>query len=452
MNERRVAVIGAGITGLTAAYRLQSRGIHVEVFEASERVGGSIRTIDIGDARVDIGPSGILASRESVIKLVDDLKLSGAWLEACPDSNRRYIYYQGTLNEVPTSPPRLLLSSWLPLSAKWKILTEFFRTPRRGGPLESLHDLVERRFGSFVAEVMVDSMVSGIHAAPARTLEAQAAFPILPAYESEHGSILRGLIRAMKSRRHLLPERTPQLKGMLNLREGLEMLPKALESHIEPIHLNTPVRSLEQRGEHDWVVDSPLGLRPYSDVLLTLPAPQAADCLSKAKPELSQELAKVDYTPLGNVILYFDSPVQTPQGFGYLSPGVENRPMLGCLFLNRIFPELVPSSCTVLRAFVGGQRAKEELMLDDAALVEMTLKELEIVLEQPLPKPTSSHVLRWPQSLPFYNKGTCQRWETLEAMVSKAPGLQLGGNWLYGASVADCVSRGDYLATQIRDS
>ena len=126
--------------------------------------------------------------------------------------------------------------------------------------------------------------------------------------------------------------------------------------------------------------------------------------------------------------------------------------MLGCLFLNRIFPELVPSSCTVLRAFVGGQRAKEELMLDDAALVDMITKELEIVLEQPLPEPTSSHVLRWPQSLPFYNKGTCQRWETLEAMVSEAPGLQLGGNWLYGASVADCVSRGDYLATQIRDS
>ena len=452
MSERSVAVIGAGITGLTAAYRLQSQGHQVEVFEASDRVGGSIHTVHIGDALIDIGPSGILASRQSVIKLVSDLGLSDAWLEACPDSNRRYIYYQGMLNEVPTSPPRLLLSSWLPLSAKWKILTEFFRPAKKTDSVESLHELVERRFGSFVAEVMVDSMVSGIHAAPAQTLEAKAAFPILPTYESEHGSILRGLIQAMKSRRRQLPEQTTQLKGMLNLREGLEMLPKTLANQIDVIHLEAPVLSLDRREDKQWNVESRLGTRGYSDVLLALPAPQAAICLSKAQPELSKLLHEIEYTPLGNVILYFDSRIETPPGFGYLSPGIEGRPMLGCLFLNRIFPELVPETCTVLRAFVGGQRAKEELDLSDGALVEMALKELEITLEQSLPTPTSTLVLRWPQSLPFYNKGTCQRWEAIEAIVKQTPGLELGGNWIHGASVADCVSRGEYLAGRVQSS
>ena len=126
MKSKHVAVIGAGITGLTAAYRLSELGHNVEVFEASNRVGGSIKTESFGAARVDIGPSGVLASRQSVVDLVRDLGLDSEWLSASPTSNRRYIFYKGKLNEVPTSPPKLLTSSWIPLSAKWRFVTEFF--------------------------------------------------------------------------------------------------------------------------------------------------------------------------------------------------------------------------------------------------------------------------------------------------------------------------------------
>ena len=449
MSQRRIAVIGAGITGLTAAYRLQAQGHVVEVFEASDRVGGSIRSIDMGEARVDVGPSGILATRQSVVGLVNDLGLSDQWLEACSDSNRRYIYYQGKLNEVPSSPPGLLLSPWIPLSAKWHILTEMFKGSRTSPPSESLHALIARRFGDFVADVMVDAMVSGVHAAPAKSLEAKAAFPILPQFESAHGSILKGLIHTMKQRKRELPQRAFALKGMLNLRGGLEALPLALQQSLETLHLNTPVHSVTKTADDQWQVKSSVGDLLYTDVVVAISAPQASKCLRETSSELGTLLSEVCYTPLGNVIFYYDSRIETPHGFGYLSPGIEGRPMLGCLFLNRIFPELVPSSCTVLRAFVGGQRAPQDLELDDAALTELATKELEAVLQTSLPPPTSTKVLRWKQSLPFYNQGTTQRWEAIETLVRNLPGLHLGGNWLYGASVADCVSRGDHIAEQI---
>ena len=105
-------------------------------------------------------------------------------------------------------------------------------------------------------------------------------------------------------------------------------------------------------------------------------------------------------------------------------------------------------SATVLRAFVGGQRAPQDLELDDDALTELATKELEAVLETSLPAPTSTKVLRWKQSLPFYNEGTTQRWEAIEALVGNIPGLHLGGNWLYGASVADCITRGDHIVSR----
>ena len=97
-----------------------------------------------------------------------------------------------------------------------------FKGSKTSPPTESLHALIARRFGDFVADVMVDAMVSGIHAAPAKSLEAKAAFPILPQFESAHGSILKGLFRTMKQRKRVLPQRAFALKGMLNLRGGLE--------------------------------------------------------------------------------------------------------------------------------------------------------------------------------------------------------------------------------------
>jgi len=45
MSKQRVAVIGAGLAGLTAAYRLHQKGYEVDVFEARKRVGGRVHSI-----------------------------------------------------------------------------------------------------------------------------------------------------------------------------------------------------------------------------------------------------------------------------------------------------------------------------------------------------------------------------------------------------------------------
>ena len=452
MKSKDVAVIGAGITGLTAAYRLSELGHNVEVFEASNRVGGSIKTESVGSAHVDIGPSGVLASRQSVVDLVRDLGLDSEWLSASPASNRRYIFYKGKLNEVPTSPPKLLTSSWIPLSAKWRFVTEFFRPTRRASEPESLHALIDRRLGSFVADVMVDAMVSGVHAAPAKSLEALAAFPVLPTLEREHGSLLRGLIHLQKSRRKALPQHATTLKGMLNLRGGLETLPKAMEARLDKVHLQTPVHAINSLQNNTWRVEHQAGVSEFDEVILCIPAPHAARCISGENPELANLLQRVEYTPLGNVILHYDEEIETPPGFGYLSPGIEARPILGCLFLNQIFPELIPASTTVLRAFVGGQRAAEQLELDDESLVKVVTDELEFVLDKKLPRPQHVQVLRWPTSLAFYQPGTSRQWKEVEDLVGGLPGLHLGGNWIGGASVAECITRANTLVSRITSS
>ena len=70
-NKKRVAVIGAGPAGITAAHELSKKGYEVHVFEASGHVGGLSRTIDLWGQKIDLGPHRFFTT---------DTKVNEAWL------------------------------------------------------------------------------------------------------------------------------------------------------------------------------------------------------------------------------------------------------------------------------------------------------------------------------------------------------------------------------------
>ena len=57
MRSPRVAVIGAGMAGLTAAIDLARSGCDVTVFERAAKAGGKMREVKVADARLDAGPT-----------------------------------------------------------------------------------------------------------------------------------------------------------------------------------------------------------------------------------------------------------------------------------------------------------------------------------------------------------------------------------------------------------
>jgi monoamine oxidase len=78
-KSHKIAIVGAGIAGLNAAYQLQKQGIRVEIYEAGSTVGGRIRTVKgkiVNGLYSEIGGEFINSDHEDIIGLAQELNLS----------------------------------------------------------------------------------------------------------------------------------------------------------------------------------------------------------------------------------------------------------------------------------------------------------------------------------------------------------------------------------------
>jgi monoamine oxidase len=84
-GRSEVLVVGAGLSGLTAAYRLARAGVDVRVVEARGRVGGRAWRVPVGDAEFDAGCEALDHEHVALRRLADELGVA-VW-EAPPWSS-----------------------------------------------------------------------------------------------------------------------------------------------------------------------------------------------------------------------------------------------------------------------------------------------------------------------------------------------------------------------------
>jgi oxygen-dependent protoporphyrinogen oxidase len=444
-THTRIAIIGAGITGLAAASWLEhDHGIDdVTVLESSGRSGGKIRTeIDRGHT-VEWGPQGFLDNAPDTLDLARLAGLEPALAPAADASADRFILRGGRLRAVPTSPLAFLRSDLLPIGGRLRVFGEPFARRRPHGD-ETVFEFARRRIGRQAAEILVDSMVTGVFAGDSTELSLAATFPKMAAMESEHGSLTRALIARMReARKSGRSSAGPSGPGgtLHTFAEGMEQLPRRLAAELGPrLRLDTPVRRITH-DDRSFSLELEKGNLRADHVLLTLPARKAADLLDELAADAVEPLRATPTVPIAVVMASYDTAAfQKPiTGFGFLVPRSENAGILGTLFCHAIFPGQAPEGRVFLRTMLGGAREPEMAELSDVELLA-SVRAAHASIFGHDPEPDRVWIARWAEGISQYTVGHLDRVAVAEA-AARAAGLELAGSPYRGVSVNDCIKQ-----------
>jgi len=451
-----IVVIGGGISGLSAAFRIRQALPHaaITLLEADGRVGGKIQTELRDGFTLEAGPNGFLDSKPSTVQLCRDLGLGGQLLVASEGSRKnRYLFLKGELQRLPGDPFGLLGTPLLSLSGKLAMLAEPFRRRRGNGSEESVAEFARRRFGREAADIFVDALVTGIHAGDPEKLSVRAAFPRLVKMEAEAGSVLKGFLRAAKVKKRAAQARgeKSQPQRMWSFAGGLGVLIHALrESLGDIVRTGVRVRRIERTASGYLVRGDGSESWPADVIVHTAPASAQSESLQEFDPALAEELASVKFTPVNVVLLGYrtqDAPM-APDGFGYIAPQNTRRDVLGLQWCSAIFPGRAPPGMVLWRALCGGVNRTDVTHWPDDILVSAVHREMQLAMKVTA-APVFTQVIRWPQAIPQYEVGHMARLARIDELGAKHPGLILAGNSHRGVAMNDCTEQAEVIAARL---
>lgn len=449
-EQPQIVIVGGGMSGLATALALHdlsteraASGPRLVVLEAEPRCGGKIATDRTDGFICEWGVNGFLNKEPRTLELCRRLELEGLLLPASGAFNRRYIFTRGRLRAVHMHPLKFLFSGLLPWRAKLRLLREPWVRGQAAEPDESVASFARRRIGPIAAEVLVDSMQTGIYAGDFESLSVRSCFPRVVEVEQQYGSLIRGMMqlaRERKSQGEPLPGAGPS-GHLTSFRGGMQVLIDAMAGRLgEAVRLGAPVRRVGlQDGRLGIELENGELLRPQA-VVLACPAHAAARITAELDAALSAELAAIPYPPMAVVCLgYPIAQLRRPlDGFGFLAPRSAGLRMLGALWASATFPDNAPQGQVLIRAMLGGARDTRVLELDDDQLVRLTAEELERAQGAAGP-PSLARVFRHPLAIPQYLVGHQDRLSRIEARAAQVPGLFLTGNAYRGIGVNDCA-------------
>jgi len=451
---KSVAIIGAGITGLTAAFYLKRKGLGVTVYEASNRVGGVIQSIRQDGYLAEFGPNTLLETSPKISQLVKDAGLQSRRLDPAPTAEARYVVRYGRPIAMPDSPLGFFTTDLFTLKAKLAVLREPFIKSRRDGVEESIGQFVVRRFNQEFLDHAIDALVAGIYAGDPSKLSVVHAFPKLKALEDNYGSMIRGQIlgaRERKKRGEVAKDRAPKF----SFDDGLQVLPDTLAAQLgSSVELHTAVTKLTKTASGWTVHKQSTSNNPLADhdaVIFCGTAPKLADLQVEAAKSITlNAFSEIRYPPVASVVLGFRREDVTHDccGFGMLIPKIEGFKILGTIFSSALFPNRAPASHHTLTTYVGGERYPELASLPEDKLIELVCADLKTLLGV-RGHPTFRHVVVYPRAIPQYNVGYGRFKELMTRIEADAPGFFLAGHYRDGVSLSDAIVSGINVSERV---
>ena len=507
---KRVIIVGGGIAGLSAAYRLMrsTPAVQITLLESDRRLGGKIVTDRVDGFVIEGGPDTFLSYKPRGLGLCRELGLEDRLHGTNEKIRRTYVMRRGRLYDLPEGLTGLIPSRFGPLVksrlispwGKLRMGMDYFIPPRSLNGDESLAQFVERRLGRELYERMIEPLMSGIYAGDGEQLSLGATFPQLRQIELEHGSLVKGMLAAKKKTAQASTSSSAPLRAAQGRSEsaqdaprkkwaafvtpetGLAEIVEALQAKLEgvEVRLNTRVRKVipspwpsPWKGEGELSVPFPyphsggtagrqgegLGMRVVLEngetldadaVILATPAYITAQLVGDLDPEMAAALRGIPYASTVTLsVAYPLSAIPKPlNAYGYIIPRAEGRSILACTWTSTKFPHRAPEGYGLIRAFIGRAGDEDVLNRTDEELLQMVRDELRQVLGITV-EPLLYRIFRWPQAMPQYTLGHLDRVAVIDRRLAAHPGLYVAGNAYRGIGIPDCIASGEAAAAQV---
>jgi len=454
--NKNIVIIGAGITGLATAHWLRKDGYDVTIIEANSEVGGSMISEKENGYLIDFGPNSGLETSPLIKVLVDDLNLGEQFIYGNKVGNKRYILRDDKLHVLPTSLKDFLSTKLFSVKAKFRLGLEPFIGKSEDGYNQSITEFVTRRLGREFLDYAINPFVAGVYAGNPDKLSVKSAFPKLYRLEEIYGGLIKGTIKGARERKKS-GEESKQSAAMFSFVDGMVTLPKAIHAEFgDKVLLNSKVVSVDKVNDKYQItyVQSNAESKVEADLVIsTAPSYIAANFFSKIDSELSNHLNNIYYPPVMVLYLGYDKKDigQPLDGFGYLIPSNEKKKYLGALWSSVIFDNRAPEGKAAFTIFIGGARSPELFSNDNTKLIDDVIKEFETLMNI-----TGKHEFKkfklWKKAIPQYNIGYVEHENYSKEFEQKHPGIILGGNYIGGISVGDCIKNSEVLFRKAKES
>ena len=443
-----VAVIGGGISGLATAWALQRRGHSVLVLERQARAGGNAQSERIGGFLMEHGPSTIDARATAATDIAGRLGFSAERCELGAGVRNRYLVGGGRLKGIPARPLGFMLSDYLSVGGRLRMLAELAVPRGAGDAEESIAAFCRRRFGREFADRIMEPMVRGIYGGAADELSAASVFPALVDFEGRYGSVVRGILQSRWAGRKM------PVRRLYSWRDGIGALPAALARQLGPaVRSGVAVRRIRRCAEGFTVDAGRDGTFVARSVVIATQPHVAAQFLDGLDEAAAGAAGAIEAPPVAVVYLGYrrDQVAHPLDGLGFFAARGEGRSINGAQFCSTTFEGRAPAGHVAILGYFGGDTAPELGCAPPDDLVALARKEYAELLGA-RGEPAVAQVRRWPHGLPQYRVGHGARVRVLEDLPRRVPGLFLTGNYFGGPSVGACLERARQAADQVAAS
>jgi len=462
----RVAIIGGGVSGLAAAYRLHKLdpALEITLFERDARLGGKLLTEQVDDFIIEGAPDSFLARKPRGVGLCEELGIAHQLYGRDPHhADKTFVKWEGALyplpaglsGMIPTDLDALANNPLISPAGRERLAAEVDLPPAPANGDESLASFVTRRLGREVYEKLVEPLMSGIYAGDGDLLSLAATFPQLRQLELKHGSLLKGLTAASaqptnETATAASQSYPPTYPPFVSLRGGMGTLVDAIVAQLPANMLRTGVGvTAIQRDStaSGYTITLDNGeLLTVDAVIITTPAFVTARLMDTIDAELAARHAAIPYASSAIVSMAYDrATTVAPAGYGYVIPRSANSDVLACTCSSNKWTGRAPADTFLLRVYLGRYGQRDVTRWRDAELLALARQEVLETLDIAA-EPLLTRIYRWPLSMPQYLVGHTTLLAQIDELLAHHPGLYLGGAAYRGVGIPDCIREGETAA------